>query len=121
MKTSIKKFYKLLSIIIIVFFIAYSSWYFLFNIYVVDFNYTLLKSNSSSITYKINSVPINSFGIKVPFREIDFTYEIISGKNFIISKDKELVVYRNHDDIEIIIQSEYSLFKEKLLIKQNDN
>lgn len=70
--------------------------YFFFNIYETSF---IISSKELYADYKsmikIESIPINSFGLRVPFKNSPTKFEIIEGENLIeiISNDEEKGIF----------------------------
>lgn len=84
---------KLSVYIIIVFLlciVAYGIWYFIFNIYEVKYEIQLLETNSAGEKlFKIINKPINLLGKQVPFRKVDFDFEILFGDSLINLKTRK--------------------------------
>lgn len=66
-----------LFILFAIIFVVVSVWMFVFNIYAVEYrvfsNGVNIKAESK---IKFQAVPLNSFGKAVPFRDVDFIYEL---------------------------------------------
>ena len=81
---------------------------YIFNIYEVRIN---LLSTESSPHYRIELVPLNSFGFKTPLRKVEYTVEIIDGTNdvdVIVNKENEIFISASekHDLIKLKIDTD---------------
>ncbi len=95
--------------LIIIFFITLLiilllSWLYIFNIYEVEIN----KKEVGSLDYVIEIVPLNSFGMKAPFRKISYSFNIIEG-DLLIEKlndftDGRIEVRLKHNSAKIKLQ-----------------
>ncbi len=108
-------------IFVIILFIAFAivlSLLYVFNIYEVNLkvNRTKIYADGQSIL-KIETVPINAFGFKAPFRKSFTKFEIIEGKQLIdiIKKDEKngiFVLRAKYETGKVVInvKSKHSLF-----------
>jgi hypothetical protein len=103
--------------VIIIFIIGFSIFHYIFSIYEVTYKITpdkLYADNSSTLV--IESVPINSFGWKAPFRKSHAEFTFNEGKDLIviISFDKnngilKLMAKDKPGKVSISVKSIYSL------------
>lgn len=94
--------------------IVVSVWMYVFNIYAVEYR---VFSNGININaeskIKFQAVPLNSFGKAIPFRNIDFIYEIegVTGARIISSTQNSLVIKLDssfaNENIKIKFKSKY--------------
>ncbi len=99
------------------------TWLYWFNIYevkIVSSSDSLKVNGNKSV--KIFSVPLNSFGKKIPLRNVDTKYEILSGENLVsILKTKEgvLLITPKSDSGTVVIRilPEMGLFPTDIKIK----
>ncbi|GEM_PF-2394247 len=107
--------------------LLYFVWYFVFNIYDVSVevsNYNLYADDNSYS--EIYVYPVNYFGKKVPFREIESNFEISEGENLInvVKKDRTKILVKSKNlpgSVKIVIKNRFSLFPiiVDLVIKSN--
>lgn len=89
--TSERKGFIYLIITALVLLIALLTWKYYFDVYevncVVSKNYLWADNQSEAV---ISCYPINSFGVKIPFRKSNVVFSILEGKELIdvISKDE---------------------------------
>ena len=108
--------FKLYLIPIIIVVLCYLFWYFFFSIYEMDYNITEGTLENSNKKIKIYSKPLNSMGLKVPFRNIEFEIEIKNGDEIIdyIKRENSYsaeIEFKNMEgNIELLFYSKYSLF-----------
>ena len=98
-------------------------WFYLFNIYEVKYilSENSLKSNSTS-EIEIVAIPLNSFGSKIPFRNITANFKIIEGDSLVISRKEDrdklfLKAKQTKGDVIIIASANYGLFPSKIEIE----
>lgn len=122
-KTKVTIILSLLLFIFLIFFI----WYFYFNIYEVefasDFSPPELELNK---IYKIQSIGINALGMRLKFRDTDLTYRIEKGDSLIkihSSSDKNSLIFSlvDYGEIEILIDSKFSLNPSKIRLSSKDS
>jgi len=112
-----------LTIIIFSLLIAYLIYYFYFNIYEIEVfvNPNRLKPDNKS-TAKISIKPINSLGIKIPFRKVYSEIHFIDGNelvNILLKKDRKIILKaKNYNGIvKIEILSKFSLLPNVVELK----
>ncbi|MCF8304863.1 MAG: hypothetical protein K9I71_00420 [Ignavibacteriales bacterium] len=95
---------------------SYFVWYFIFNIYEVRIDFR--KKTGSDVEYVLTVVPLNSLGMDVPFRKCRSEFSVKGDVKMIniksISAEKgEMILEKISDsgEIELVIESEYSLRK----------
>lgn len=100
---------------------SYALWYFVFNIYEVKFDIKYLeKISSDRKKYEIVCSPINLLGKTVPYRRLNFDYEIEEGIGLVeIQKrenKKELFLTSLNDSgiVVLIMKTKLSLFPQIL-------
>ncbi len=104
-----------ISLVILV--IAYTAYYFFFNIYEITIKVTPVIISDRKQKIKIKIKPINSLGNAIPLRRVYTEFNIIEGTNLIYTnhknKKKGLLELRAKDapgKVKIEIKSKYSLF-----------
>ncbi len=103
------------NLVTIIFFVLlillFLSWLYVFNVYEVKTELHVEKSPY----YKIDIIPINSLGIKSPFRNVKASYEILIGK-----KDINTIV-NNINRIIISAKKQHGLIKLKISTDKTQN
>ena len=109
----------MIAIISIVIFLSFISWMYVFNIYEIDIEIdrqTLFANGVSSSVIEL--VPMNSFGMKAPFRNVSSKISFINGKELVdvIYQSRNRIVLKSKCDtgrVELKIESEYLLYPNK--------
>lgn len=122
---------KLSSVLILSFLISiifYGCWYFIFNIYEVKYEINFVKNLENNFRlYEIENIPLNLLGKKTPFRKLNFTYEILEGKNLI-----EVEHRRNENElffktsvkkgiVVFVLKTKLGLFPQKIELDLSNN
>ncbi|MBZ0179985.1 MAG: hypothetical protein K8F36_11895 [Melioribacteraceae bacterium] len=89
-------------------------WLFVFNIYEVEYKVLSAEvSRNAECQIKFQAVPLNSFGQPVPFRNVDFNYELeeLTGLRIVTSNKNTIVIKLDSDfaddKIRIKFKSKY--------------
>ena len=110
-----------LLLIVSVIFTVYGLWYFIFNIYEVTYQVSFIKKiNNNERLFEISIIPLNLIGNKVPFRKLDFDYELKQGENIIeiqkrkSNKDLFFIASKYEGKISFVLKTKLSLFSQRL-------
>lgn len=121
---------KLIYLIVTVIFVigVFIFWQYILNVYEVKFEISpqkLYADNESEVIIK--AVPVNSLGLKIPFRTAEITYSIEYGKNLIEIEEMlqngilKLKAKNQKGIVTLIVESNYSLMPTKIEIIVDSN
>ncbi len=109
----------MIAAISIILLLSFISWMYIFNIYEIDIKIDrqTLFSNGKSRSV-IELVPMNSIGMKAPFRNVNSKINFVNGKELVdvILDEKNLIILQSKFDtgkVELKIESEYLLYPNK--------
>ena len=109
----------MIAVISIILFLSFISWMYIFNIYEIDIKidkHTLFLNGGSSAVIEL--VPMNSIGMKAPFRNVNSQIKFIDGKELVnvIYESQNKIVLKSKSDtgkVELKIESDYLLYPNK--------
>ena len=111
---------------VFLFAIAFFVWHYFFSIYETRVILSPLKpAYEINDSIEISVEPLNSFGIKSPFRKISSQVNVLQGKSIAeIKKENEnkfLLIAKNKGKLVLEISNKFSLLNELVKIKVDEN
>ena len=99
------------------------AWLYIFSIYEVEYSVKSVNTGTGTVSYSIEPLALNSFGVKAPYRSVRSKYSIVGGKSLVSNYfsdgiNAEFTISSIPEEkVVIIAESDYSLFPTKLEIE----